>query len=162
LRPCELTVPNLESWQPRPVARGEPLKVVVRVREPFDGGVLKVRCVAPLGEPPAKGKGPAPRDPPTGVDWKSPGLRLAEAVPRGEKLVLRLHPDVRPQGWTSGGFRLARVGTQAASAVDGQPGDASDYRAITLEGGGIGGGARPGARLLYRGADYRARTLAWW
>lgn len=138
LRPYEVAAPGLESWE---VSPGPPALLRVRLREPLRQGVLQVRCLAPFGAP---GSGDAA--------WASPGMSLADAVPRGETLVLRVHPDVGLRDWQPGGFRL----TKAATEEDGT-------QVLTLVGGAVAGEAlRPGARVRTRGVEFQARQLAWW
>jgi hypothetical protein len=141
-RPAEDPLRPLETWQVVTGPGSSSPALVVRLPEPFQGGTLQVLALAPLGGT----GGPVP--------WTSPGLRLAGAVPLGETLDLHLHPDVYPEQWQSGGFRL----TQSRTDPDGS-------QALTLAGGGLASGngpQRPSARLLTSGVDFRVRQLTWW
>jgi hypothetical protein len=137
-QPSEDTLRPLDGWQ---FQDGPTPALVVRLPEPIQGGTLQVQALAPLGG----GGGP--------VAWTSPGLRLAQAVPRGETLELHLHPNVYLEQWQPGGFRL----TQARTEADGS-------QLLTLVGGGLTGSGqhRPSARLLTSGVDVRARQILWW
>jgi hypothetical protein len=137
-KPSEDSLRPLDGWQ---FVEGPAPALVVRLPEPFQGGILQVHALAPLGG----NGGPVP--------WTCPGLRLAQAVPRGETIELRLHPDVYLEQWQPGGFRL----TQARAEADGG-------QVLTLTGGGLTGGGqlRPSARLLTAGVDVRAREVLWW
>jgi hypothetical protein len=137
-KPSEDALRSLDTWE---FQEGAAPALVVRLPEPFQGGTLQVHALAPLGG----GGGP--------VAWTCPGLRLAQAVPRGETLELHLHPDVYLEQWQPGGFRL----TQARAEADGG-------QVLTLTGGGLTGAGqhRPSARLLTSGADLRAREVLWW
>ncbi len=150
LRPYEVMAPDLDGWSVRePAAPGAPATLTVRLREPLLSGSLVVRCFAPLGAAGGKG-GPAEARP-----WAAPGLRLLDAAPGGETLLLQIHPDVALDAWEPGGFRLV----EAKGDADGQT--------VKLVGGLIDGGdskpgARPTARVRARGTDFRARQLALW
>jgi hypothetical protein len=148
LRPLEVVVRGLESWETQPGATpGSASLLVIRLREPFQGGPLQVRCLAPL----------SPRR-----TWTCPDLRLAGAVLRSETLVLYVHPDVRLENWQSGSFRLTRPqapdpsagrtpeeGWQVLSLIGGEPGERAGPR-------------RPRADVKTGGSDFRVRQLSWW
>jgi hypothetical protein len=172
LRVRDVTAPSLEGWETVVGAKGGPTLLTVRLREPLREGDIGVSCLAPLDVSP-----PAPADKPSGghgprrVGWRSPGLRLAGGVPRGEKLELSLDPELRVEGWDPGGFRPAALG---------EPDRTGRKERLVLVGGGLavgaasraapGGGpgspdlpaARPHAMLRVAGADFRARQLALW
>jgi hypothetical protein len=139
LRPYEVTARDLEGWELRespPAPAGKerpPPTLVVRLNEPFQGGAVQVRCLAPLA---------------VGQPWTSPTLRLAGALIRGETVVLRVHPDMQLEHWQAGDFRLTGIATEA----DG-------WQALTLGGTGP---RRPGVTLKAPAPEYRARQLAWW
>jgi hypothetical protein len=148
LRPYDVVARNLESWQvdePDPSPAGAlsgHAMLTVRLREPFQGGSLLVRCRARLGRAGAV------------VAWNCPGARVVGAVPRGEMLVLRVPPEVQLQNWHAGSFRL----TGAETEPDG-------VQVLTLAGGGLeaeGTPRRPTARLAVSGSEVRARQLTWW
>ncbi|HEY1377023.1 MAG TPA: hypothetical protein VGF55_09520, partial [Gemmataceae bacterium] len=138
LRPTEVTVRNLERWEVRPGdSEDEPMRVLVRLREPLQAGSLTLRGVAPA-------------DP--GRPWTSPAAAVAGAVPRGESLTVRVHPDLRPDDWRAGSFRLV----ESAVAPD-------RWQVLTLQAGLIRAGAgRPTATLRPAGPDYQVRERLWW
>jgi hypothetical protein len=132
----------LDTWQLVPGSGAAPPSLVIHPPEPFQGGTLEVLALAPLG---AAGGA---------VPWASPGLRLEQAAPLGETLELRLHPDVAPERWQPGGFRLTASRTEADGTL-----------VLDLAGGGLASGSgarRPAALLRTSGVEYRARQLTWW
>jgi hypothetical protein len=150
LRPYDVSAPGLAKWEAPPPEAGGPTRIVVRLREPLDKGTVQVRCLGPLG--PAA-DGPAGESRP--VQWTSPAVRLAAAVPAGETLVVKAHPELRLEAWEPNGFRL----TETATEADEQK---TAWRRLTMVGGGAAGAARPKARLRPRAVEFRARQLAWW
>jgi hypothetical protein len=145
LRPVEISVPELEAWEVRPAAASAPTLLRVRFRRPLREGTLRIQCFAPLHNG-------------TRQAWTSPTIRLAGAVPRGERLQLQVHPDVGFTDWRPGNFRVEK----AATETDGT-------RTFTLSGGGFALSpasapetTRPSARLEATGVEYQARQLAWW
>lgn len=156
LRPYDVSCPDLEAWDVRP---GSPSLLTVRLRTPLGDGKqqVQIRCAAPLD--PADAGGADRR-----VSWVSPGVRLRGAVPRGETLVLRLHPDLRVRDWDAGDFRLE----EAASEADAEREFA--WQRVTLIGGGLAPGGksagsvprRPRVGLHVHEVEFRARQLAWW
>jgi hypothetical protein len=145
LRPFDVTVANLEGWEPHPPAPGKnAATLTVRLGKPLQSGALVVRCLAPLG-------GPAGTRPGT-IAWTSPWMRVVGAAPRGETLTLRLHRDLSLEDWRPGAFRLKSGRT-----------DSDGLQELTLIGGGVEGDhPRPGAQIRISGADFRARQLLWW
>jgi hypothetical protein len=148
LRPYEVVAPGLEKWELHtgPVANA-PTRLTIHLREPLRTGFFTVRGTAPL-----------PRSEKPEDAWTSPAVRLLHAVPLGEKLLLRVHPEVHLEDWRPGHFRLQ----ESTMEPDGA-------RAITLLGGGIDAsppaGAevpRPQARIAAPAALLQARQLAWW
>jgi hypothetical protein len=143
LRPFDVSVAGLKTWRLEEPADGNaPGVLVAGLREPFAGGPVLVRCLAPAGQP---GK-PSP--------WASPWMRLLGAVPRGETVTLRVHRDVQLEGWRPGDFALVSSKAEAGGS-----------QVLTLAGGGVesdGGLRRPGGRVLTQAAEYRARQLLWW
>jgi hypothetical protein len=142
LRPYEVAAPNLEKWELKePILPGLPALLLVWLREPLHEGTLKVRCLAPLGEPARPSF------------WSSPAMKVVGAAPRGEALTLRFHPDLKVEDWQAGSFRV--VGAAA---------EADRTQVLTLVGGGLepDGARRPFARLLAPAAEYRCQQLAWW
>ena len=138
LRPYEVAIRNLESWEVRPAGGGKTATLVVKLREPFQGGPLQVRCLAPLLSE---------------KNWTAPGMKLMDAVPRGETLVLRVHPGVVLEEWQPGGFRL----TRSIFQPDG-------WQVLTLAAGVDSGPdpVRPGARIQTPGPEFRVRQQTWW
>jgi hypothetical protein len=134
LRPIEVRVGNLEAW-------GSPSlsKLIVRLKEPFQGGSVLVRCLARLGPDHA---------------WNCPGLRLRGAIPRGETIVFRLPADMQLDNWQAGDFRL----TGSDPLADGR-------QLLTLAATNLnesGNPKRPSARINIPGPKYRVKQLAWW
>jgi hypothetical protein len=164
LRPFEVVVAGLDGWEVRPPAKpGGPPLLAIRLREPLRYGreSLAVRCLAPLGTAAARGTpvtSGAPGPPP--VDWRSPGMRLFGAVPRGETLVLVINPELRLDGLEAGDFRASGSSIEPAA---GRPGQA---QRLTFVGGGLAGSGgpprRPAVRVQPYAVEYRARQLAWW
>lgn len=135
LRPYEVAAPALEAWEPDGEGR-----LLIRLREPLQGGKVMVKCLGPLSA--------------GTTAWVSPVLRIVGAVPRGETLTLRFSPNVRPESWQPGGYRLTATKTELdGSAV------------LTLVGGGVeseAGLRRPSAVLRVRGPEYTTREVIWW
>jgi hypothetical protein len=144
LRPHEVTAPEIDGWTFQESAGpGAPARLTVRLREPLLSGSLTVRCFAPLGTVAAK---PGPQE---SQPWSAPSLRLVDAAPGGETLLVQVHPDVSLDAWDPGGFRIVEA-----------KGD-SDGQTLRLVGGLIDA-ARPSARVRVRGTDFRAREVALW
>ena len=140
LHPYEVEGPSLETWEARPprppAARGD---LAVRFRETFRGGVVRVRCRAPLG--------PDQR-------WTCPGVRLPGAIDRGESLRLRVPSDVQLAQWQSGDFHF----TANRGSEDG-------WQLVSLTRHARASGPairRPSARLQARFPEVSARQTAWW
>ncbi len=114
-----------------------PGKLVVHLREPFQGGpaVLRVRCLAPV---------------PAGGRWTSPGLRLQNALLRGETLKLKLPADVVLEKWDAGAFRLSNGGSEA---------DGGQTLILTTH---QSAAPRPHGIVKSQGADFLARQRTWW
>ncbi len=87
LRPVEVSASDLESWE-----LISPSRLQVRLRRPFQGGALQIRCLGPLT---------------ANQLWQFPRLNLEGSVPRGETIRLRIPADMQMKSWQSGGFRLA-------------------------------------------------------
>lgn len=137
LRPTEVAVRNLGRWDVEPGGDGAPTRVLVRLREPLQAGTLTLRAVGPA----------AP-----GRRWTSPAAAIAGAVPRGDALTVRLHPDLCLDGWRAGQFRLV----DSAATPDGG-------QVLNLQAGLIRTGTgRPSAVLRSAGPDYRVRERLWW
>jgi hypothetical protein len=91
LRPYQVIVSGEEGWETADGPSGA-TRLAVRLREPFAGGRVLIRALAPLGGGDAT--------------WRSPGLSVAGGISRGETLTLRVHPDLQLDAWAPGGFRL--------------------------------------------------------
>jgi hypothetical protein len=141
LRLYEVRATGLEHWEVRAGATvGAPAILSIHFHEPWRGGALNIRALASLMAP----------------TWTSPRLRLFNAVPRGETLVLRVHPDVRLQDWRPGDFILTRATT-----------DTDGTQVLTLASGGLDSSAniapaRPSATIQASGVEYRTRQVTWW
>ena len=115
----------------------------------MEDGTVSIRCLAPLTAA-AGAAGP--------VVWTSPGIRLRNAVPGGETLVVKVHPDLRLAALRPGGFRLKETGTE--TAADGQ----ATLQRLTFVGGGVTeagapaetAGPRPQATLYPHAVEFRA------
>lgn len=147
LRPYEVVAPGLEKWELKPQAAGSPTRLTIHLREPLRTGFVTIRAVAPLPS------GEKPED-----AWISPGVRLLHGVLLGERLLVRVHPDVSFEDWRAGHFRLQ----ESALESDGT-------RALTLIGGGLDLSPpgrpevpRPHARIHAMSSLLQARQLAWW
>src|SRR5262249_58608803 len=114
-----------------------PNQIAVEFSDPFRGGTLTVRAVGPV---------------PTNRPWLSPWVRVAGGVPRGEQIVVRVHPELAYDDWKAGSYRLHD------SAVS------ADQRVVwTLRGGSVrAASARPSARFRVRNVDYQVRQQLWW
>lgn len=152
LRPYSVSMRNLKTWEFQPgQGRDQPSQLLLHLKEPIHEGLLKISCLGTLGEP---GKSGEP------IPWTSPGLRVAGAVPRGENLMIRVHPDVRLEQWQSNGFHLLE------SLKDREGEDGISWHRLVLEGGGIqpenNAKIRPTASVRPHAVGYRTRQLAWW
>lgn len=138
LRPTEINVRNLEGWELRAAGGDNPSTLLIRLREPLRAGKLQVRCLASL---------------PADKNWTSPGLRLLDALSRGENLVLRIHPEVQLEDWKPAGFRL----TQSVFSPEG-------WHELTLRAGLDAGPnpERPSARFQAPRFEYQVRQVGWW
>lgn len=90
LRIIEVQIPNVERWET--VATGQSTRLHVFMREPYTGGRISIRAIAPL--------------PPAESAWTSPMLRVAGGFSRGERILLHVHPDLALDDWRPGAFRL--------------------------------------------------------
>jgi hypothetical protein len=137
LRPFEVNAGNLEGWELKPGQGNNPSALRVRFREPFQGGKLKVRCLAAL---------------PSDQGWTSPEVRLLDAVPREETLTVRVAADLQLDDWQPGGYRLSKSFEQ------------DEWQVIQLSAGLEAGDrpTRPSARVQTPKAEYQARQLSWW
>jgi hypothetical protein len=155
LRLRDVAGPGVDGCTLQPGAGDAPSRLIIRLREPVRKGVWQVFCLAPLS------RAPLPANASSRITWRSPGLRLAGGVTRGETLELFIHPDLRVETWDAGGFRLT-----ASDDAERQSG----MRHLTLIGGGLVSRSlpartsprRPEARLQAFGVEYRAHQLAWW
>jgi len=140
LQPYEIEVNQLKSWELRPADKPElPRTLAIQLREPFAGGPLVIRCVAPIYA-----------DKP----WTCPTVRLPKAVDRGETLMIRIPPEIQLENWRSGHYRFTKNDTE----------EAGKYVLSLVRGAIPPGGAtqRPSAQLKTRSADVRCRLQTWW
>jgi hypothetical protein len=139
LRPYEIEVAALESWdwQP-PKTAGAAATLTVQLREPFRGGVLRVRCLAPF---------------PADKTWTCPAIHLKGVIDRGETLIVRIPPELQLKNWHSGDFRF----TQNAS-------DRGNWQVVSLTRIGLSGKVplRPSAVVVSQGPEVRIRQSTWW
>ncbi|HTU92520.1 MAG TPA: hypothetical protein VMF69_20735 [Gemmataceae bacterium] len=123
----------------------KPSRLTIRLREPVRAGTWKILCLAPLNRLLSSG-GPKP------IPWRSPGLRLVNSVPRGETLMLWLHPDLHIESWDSGSFRLSSSDLDRVTGL----------QVLTLVGGGLGPPRRPAAQLQAYSVEFSTQQLTWW
>jgi hypothetical protein len=149
----------LKDWEVHR-ERGGGSRLTVRLAEPVQEATVLIDALAPLRMLSPAGE-PAP------LQWTSPNVRPLDVVHRGERLVLKIDPDLRAEDWQPGDFRLTEADEEPDAA------GREFFQRLTLTGGGLleSPGAlrdadvssrRPSARLLAPGREYRARQLAWW
>ena len=163
LLPWDVTVQGaravLKDWEAHR-ERGGLTRLTIRLVEPVQEATVLIDAVAPLRTLSPAGK-------PVPLAWSSPNLRPLGVVQRGEKLVLKIDPDLRLENWQPGDFRLTDADEEPDAARR------ELFQRLTLIGGGLLAdpaipadvevqSRRPGARLLAPGTEYRARQLAWW
>lgn len=158
LRPVEVTAPGLEHWKIASPAAGQPDMLTIRLARPLREGIVEVRCLAPFS---ARTDNDARGSRSLVVPWTSPGMRLVNAVPRGETLELWLHPEFRLLSWEPGDYRL--IDSVVVPDLDKK----TLYSRLTLQGGGLMGGEanrlrRPGGQVQIGGVEFRARQQSWW
>ncbi|MGH7169307.1 MAG: hypothetical protein ACRELG_03405, partial [Gemmataceae bacterium] len=141
LRLRDVVGPNVEGCSFQRGKGQKPSRLTIRLREAMRAGTWQILCLAPLHG----GTGVSP------VAWRSPRLRLANGVSRGETITLWLHPELRIESWDPGSFRLG------SSDLDQKTGS----QVLTLLGGGLGPPRRPTARLQVHGVEFRAQQLVW-
>jgi hypothetical protein len=146
LIPYEVASPQVQSWEHRPAARPEERSLLlVRLHETQRDCLFSVhlRCLAPLRARPR---------------WTSPAVRVQGAVPRGETLVLRIHPDLRLEDWKPGAFEFNAAAVQPAGTSDTWPTLSLTHTAL------VPGNprARPSARVPLQGPQFRCRQTTWW
>jgi hypothetical protein len=139
LRPYEVAFRTLETWEAQPAPPGGPTRLLIRLREPFQGGSLVVRCLVPLAND---------------KKWSAASVRLVGALPRGETLILRLAPEIQLEDWHSGSFRFTR------NTVEAGVGQLLTLTRINL--GTVGEPQRPSARLRLQGPEIKVGQLSWW
>jgi hypothetical protein len=132
LRPLELLAPGLDGW----TMAGN--RVEAQFREPFRGGRLTLRALAPL--------------PPPDRPWVSPGVRFAGGLSRGERLTLHVDPDLRLEDWKPGTFR-------PLPSPDAGPAQVVALQSVAA---GPEAGARPAARVRSVAGAFRARENWEW
>jgi hypothetical protein len=153
LRPYAVSLRNLDSWDLQPGSTPEaPSRLHLHLTEAIHEGALRIACLAPLR--------PVGKTGDKAVAWSSPAVRVLQAVPRGETLILKVHPELRMEGWYAGGFRLTETATETDAETQ------VSWQRLKLEGGGVTPEgkqpARPGAQLQSHPIEFRARQLAWW
>lgn len=158
LHPYEVSVRNaaatLESWGVRSEAPGQPVSFTVRLREPFQDPSLplklQVRCWASM----------------TDRLYTCPEVRPIGALIRGERLSLRLQPDIRLDEWQSGSFVFATEADMPGAVAGTKPRPTDGWQGHYLMNQGKPQSnaprARPRARVVLPTPQYRARQLAWW
>lgn len=140
----DVLVNQRDSWSRSPGATPQaPQKVQVKLREPLTGGKLEVHALMPLTVEDGS------------ASWRSPWAWLLKGVPRGETLELRIHPELQPEEWKAGGFRLVRTAT-----------DATGHQLLSLQ-TGLASTAnepwpRPTTRLATPGPEYRVLQHTDW
>ncbi len=146
LRLRDVIGPGVDRYAFQAGDENKPARLTVRLREPVHAGTWQILCLAPLSHSPwPSGSRP--------IAWRSPGLRLVNAVPRGETLTLWLHPDLRVESWDPGSFRLSSLDLDRATGG----------QVLTLLGGGsIEPTRRPTARLQAYGVEFATHQLTWW
>lgn len=157
LEPFDVGVRNLESWELKPAANpAQSSTLSVKLREPLQGSALRlqIRCLGKLEKE---------------KTWSCPSLWARGAVPRGETLVLRIHPEVHLENWQSGTFHFVATGDEAAPAAPAgktKPAGSGDgWQVLTLADHGLHAGSapvRPSARLKSLTPDFLAFQAAWW
>jgi hypothetical protein len=137
-RPTEVGVRNLDGWEVQPPAGGNPSPtILVRLREPLQSGTLMLQGFVPTT---------------TGRAWTSPSASIVGAVPRGEVLTVRVHPDLKLEDWRAGSYRLV----ESTVTPD-------RWQVLTLHAGLVRTGhARPVGRLHLAGPDDHVRERLWW
>ncbi|GIW78717.1 MAG: hypothetical protein KatS3mg105_0524 [Gemmatales bacterium] len=146
LVPYEVSARNLLSWEVRPGNRpNQPAILVARLKKPFQGTLplsLDINCLASSAGD---------------RSWRCPGIRLLDALHRGENLVLEIHPDVRLEEWDFGSFDLDLSESGVRKA---EPG----WQVLRLIDRGIHEGARkrPHARVNMKPLSFRTEQKIWW
>jgi hypothetical protein len=112
LQPFAVSLPGSEvmssQWQEIPakkdakgkVTSGPKGELTIRFQQPLQGKIQGLRVKSLASRPLA---GP----------WTSPMLRVRGALPRGETVQLRLHPDLAIGKWDHGTFQLIQIATEA-------------------------------------------------
>jgi hypothetical protein len=138
----DVSILNLDSWQPLPGKFGNKKRARVRLSEPARGGQLRISATSalPVNE---------------NLAWTSPSMAIVGATPRGETLRLRVGPDLVLTEWRSGAFRLLRneFAADRSQALTLGP-------ALAPE--GAPPVARPSARLRLSGVAYRVQQQTEW
>jgi len=144
LRPRDVIGPEVDGYAFQSGEGGQPARLTIRLRGPVRAGTWQVHCLAPLHNG-TGGSRP--------IVWRSPGLRLINSVSRGETLTLWLHPDLRIESWSAGGFQLTSSDLDRATGA----------QVLTLLGGGsVGSPRRPAAQLQAYGVEFVTHQLTWW
>src|SRR5262249_18982298 len=143
IRIVDVHAGELEGWDLIPTGPNTPAHVRVRFREPVRKGTLRIYGICPLNGRNAE-------------IWTSPELRLLNAIPREENLVLHVHSDVQFTDWRPGRYRQVKTvvegdGTRVLSLIRG-----------SLDSGLSADSARPRARVTTTSVEYQARQILWW
>jgi hypothetical protein len=133
LRPVEVSASNLDSWE-----LSTDSQVRVRLRRPFQGGSVQIRCLAPLSA--------------TRI-WHFPRLNVKGAVPRGETIVLHIPASMQMKSWQPGGFRLT------ANEITSEGGQTLSLTGINLS---PETSHRPEVEFQATSTIFRVRQLTWW
>src|SRR5262249_30285300 len=96
IRIVDVHAGELEGWDLIPTGPNTPAHVRVRFREPVRKGTLRIYGICPLNGRNAE-------------IWTSPELRLLNAIPREENLVLHVHSDVQFTDWRPGRYRQVKT-----------------------------------------------------
>lgn len=133
----QVSIRDSARWKVLPEIQEGKKRIEIHLREPTLKLQLTVRSVMP-----------------SSVDgaWASPGLRVVDAVARGEALSIRVHPAIRLMDWGAGGLRLLE------SAVD-----AEHWHNLSLRTDIVPNGlGRPTAKLKSDDRDVQVREQLWW
>ena len=137
VRPTDVSARNLEQWSTHLAAEaGGPTAINIRLREPLQTGSLTICAVVPTA---ASGR------------WTCPTATVSGAIPRGEVLSIRIHPDLMLEDWRAGEFRLTEsiVSPDRWHVLTLHPALSRDYRQTVRE-------LETGLR------DYRVREKLTW
>ena len=140
----------LESWGVRSAAPGRPTVFAVRLREPFQDSTLplklQVRCWASI----------------TDRLWTCPEVKPIGALVRGERLALRVHPDIRLDDWQGGAFVFTSdAETPPTPGTKPRPGDGW-HNYLLINQGNLPNTPKGRPRAASCRRRRNTRQLAWW